>query len=682
MKIENKNGKIFINADGKFLPFAAYRSFHPNEKYVKDFYKSGFRFFNIFPSGIMTAVDNRTVPYSQFGPVWVGDGKYNWDNLKKQLEVFDKNCPDAKFALLIHLDTPQWFIDEHEGMADTWEEFICEADNPLWRNGAKEYMHALIDKCDELMDDRIFGYLLMAGGTTEWYTRFIDRAMDNPSENHIKSYKNWCSDDNAKIPSFAEYTAVQHGIFTEDENVLRYRRYLSEKAEETVNYFIDAAKTYRPDKLVGVFFGYVSQDCANAVKSGYNETHKVFGNKNLDIICCPASYNFRKLESTSAFRLPVDTFRLNNMLYIHEIDAKTHISYKNPVGTSHMQGINDTFKTLSETSAYLKREVSLALSKGQGFWIFDMFGGWFDDAELMEEMAKIHKLSDYLADKDNESISETALFVDLESNYYIGCDADYPMNELQMRNMNLTAIPWDNYLTDDLLNENFDYDKYKLYIFPNLFKPKKEILEKIQLLRKMGKCLLFMHASGYIDFDGAYNGKNMQALTGLKLEKCNFTNSDMTLENGEDFGFTFEVNAWRKMRGEKRESNEFQPIFRIDEDCEVLGRYKSDNSVSAGLKVRENGGFDAYVAASPLTPGIVRYFAQRADVFAYGDEGDIIYLNKSMISVYSHKECKKNIRWKNKAKLRDFYNGEVFETDKNGVKIPFKEKETRIFIVE
>ena len=98
--------------------------------------------------------------------------------------------------------------------------------------------------------------------------------------------------------------------------------------------------------------------------------------------------------------------------------------------------------------------------------------------------------------------------------------------------------------------------------------------------------------------------------------------------------------------------------------------------------MRENGGFDAYVAASPLTPEIVRYFAQRADVFAYGDEGDIIYLNKSMISVYSHKECKKNIRWKNKAKLRDFYNGEVFETDKNGVKIPFKEKETRIFIVE
>ena len=109
MKIENKNGKIFINADGKFLPFAAYRSFHPNEKYVKDFYKSGFRFFNIFPSGIMTAVDNRTVPYSQFGPVWVGDGKYNWDNLKKQLEVFDKNCPDAKFALLIYFSMQDIF---------------------------------------------------------------------------------------------------------------------------------------------------------------------------------------------------------------------------------------------------------------------------------------------------------------------------------------------------------------------------------------------------------------------------------------------------------------------------------------------------------------------------------------------------------------------------------------------
>ena len=108
-----ENGFAKLKINGEKYPFAAYRSFHPQEKYVGDFYKHGFRIFNVFPSGIMTALADRTIPYSQFGAVWTGENEYNWDNFKKQTDLFNKECPGGYAALMIHLDTPEWFLKKY-----------------------------------------------------------------------------------------------------------------------------------------------------------------------------------------------------------------------------------------------------------------------------------------------------------------------------------------------------------------------------------------------------------------------------------------------------------------------------------------------------------------------------------------------------------------------------------------
>ena len=106
-RVKNKNGTMVIEINGKDYTFAATRSFRPEGRILADFSAHGLKFFNVFPSGIMTALEKRTVPYSQFGPVWVGEGEYNWDNLRAQCrETIEKTAPDTYFSVCVHLDPP------------------------------------------------------------------------------------------------------------------------------------------------------------------------------------------------------------------------------------------------------------------------------------------------------------------------------------------------------------------------------------------------------------------------------------------------------------------------------------------------------------------------------------------------------------------------------------------------
>ncbi|MGN0179236.1 MAG: hypothetical protein ACI4DY_07325 [Monoglobaceae bacterium] len=682
-QIISENGTMMLKINDEKMAFSAYRSFHPQEKYLKQFAEHGYILFNVFPSGIMTALADRTIPYSQFGPVWIGENEYNWDNFKKQTDLFNKTCPNGYAALMIHLDTPDWFIKQHPECDDTWETFVQGASSALWRNAALDYMIALIDKAEELMPEKIFGYYLMCGGTTEWYTRELEKALKNPTESHLESYRAFLGDPNASVPDYEEFCSVQNGIFTENENVINYRRYLNTVTADTLLFFANKAKEHtKGERVVCTFFGYTGADCSNIVRYSYNESQRIFESSDINIITGPASYNFRKLSSTSAFRISVDSLTLNNKLYVHEIDSKTHLTHKNKLAQTHMTGIDDTFKSIEETTAYLRREVAMVIAKGHGFWLFDMFGGWFDAEDMMEEIENLKRLADKMAQTPFKNISEAALFIDLESGYYIGEDADYPVSELQIREMNLCGFPWDMYITHDLLNQKFDFDRYKLYIFPNLFKAKPEIAEKIKFLRESGKSILFMHAPGYLT-DVGYSEMNVKDITGINLKRCGFDTAETRVEaTGDTIDFTREVNAWRKLRGETRENNHFTPIFCIDEECVLIGKYLADNSVSIGLKPRKRGGFDAYSAIAPLDVRTMKQIAREVGVFSYINTDDVVYLNSAMLAVYSLSEGTKTLFWKDKVRATDYYTKQQYVLSPEGTDIYFKKYETKIFLID
>lgn len=676
-KIVYKNGFANVMINGKLYPFAGYRSFHPKGEFVKSFSENGFKFFNIFPSGIMTALKNRTVPYSNFGPVWVGEEEYNWDNLKAQTDLFLKNSKDGYFILMIHLDAPDWLIEKYPGdVYDTWGEFINGACSDTWRAAAVKYMYALMDKLDEIMPERVFGYFLMCGGTTEWYTHDLKNATDNPSESQLRAYRAFVGDEAAVIPGYKAYCDADNGILTTASDVVEYKKFLSYIEAKTLMYFAEKAKEHtRGKRVVGAMYGYTGLDCSDMTKDGYLCADMVYNDENIDVIACPASYNFRKLDSTGAFRTATDSLTLHKMLYIHEIDCQTFLTYKNNIERVHMDKIDDVFHNISENSAYLRREVSMLLAKRQGFWIFDMTGGWYEDDELRAELSSLKRLQQAVSEKQSYSISEAAVFIDLESNAYVPGHKNYPMNEFQIREMNLAGFPWDMYITSDLLDESFDFNRYKLYIFPNLFYADERIVGEINRLRSMGKCILFMHMPGYVS-------KNMTDVTGLRLKKCDFKGALSQLENSDEtIDFTYEIVPWKAQMGEKCTCNEFPPIFYIDEECEAVSRYVKNDRPSIGIKYRENGGFDAYSAIAPLYGEMISNIAARAGVFSYINPGNVIYANNRIVCIYSKNGGYVNLKWKEKVILKEFFSNEEYETDSDGTDILFGKHETKVFLV-
>ena len=208
-----ENGNVCIEINGKKYSFAATRSFRPEGRILKSFSDYGLKFFNVFPSGIMTALEKRTVPYSRFGPVWVGEDEYNWDNLRAQCnEIFGSIGDDTFVSVNVHLDPPPWFVDAHPELVDHWEEMIQNLGSETWKKAAAGYLCALVDKLEEWYPERIYAIFLMCGGTTEWYSYHVNKVIESPTEVQRAAYRTFCGDNTAEIPSPMELHEATDGV--------------------------------------------------------------------------------------------------------------------------------------------------------------------------------------------------------------------------------------------------------------------------------------------------------------------------------------------------------------------------------------------------------------------------------------------------------------------------------------
>ena len=76
--------------------------------------------------------------------------------------------------------------------------------------------------------------------------------------------------------------------------------------------------------LVAASYGYTFEWAHPA--SGHLSLGKLLRTREVDIIAGPPSYKDRDLGGTAAFPGPIDSFALNNKLFISEADFKTPIS--------------------------------------------------------------------------------------------------------------------------------------------------------------------------------------------------------------------------------------------------------------------------------------------------------------------------------------------------------------------
>ncbi len=700
-KLVQHNNITKISVNGRIFEPLSFRSFRPKPATTKAMAEVGVKLQSVFPTGIISAL---RIPYSLFGEIWTGEGQYDWAPLKKQMDQFIRNAPDAYLSLMIQLDTREWFLKEHPEASYSFLNISRVAGYEVWRESAARMICDVLDYLDREYPEKIYAVHLFAGSTCEWLNSSDPAAYDRLKESCFAA---WSGEAGRKMPKPEALAHTSCGIFRDpdtDKDALDFWRFHNEIVADAICYFAGRTKKHTGGtKLTGCFYGYLVATPNPA--SAQLAAQRVFDCPDIDIVFSPASYRFRKLESTSAEQLPIDSIILRKKLYFHEIDNTTHLANSEPYAQVLQIMGHSRMKDLDQTTMYYRREAAQAWSHCGGYWWFDMLGCWFEnngkaDNAMMNEIKKITDAGKRLYSMPVSGIAEIAVLVHAASNYYVK-DQNL-ISELlikQLEPLHRIGAPVDIYCAEDVLRDDFPEDRYKLYLVPNMFAPSEELHQAVCNLREKGKSIIFIYAAGAINSSNLGNGfsaEKISLLTNISVE-INENEISATAVPG---GF---LNDSGMTRIYGYESRSVKPVLKCsDPEAVVYGCDILDNSAQLVIKYRRhiNGGgsgddgsssgnnssggsgsFDCWSMQGPLPSYVLRPLAKAAGVSIYTSDDLPVYANSMMFCLFDHVGSSRevNMPWKD-GLIEELYTGERHVLDGAPVILSFRCDETKCFI--
>lgn len=618
VKLEKCGGAVKINIDGRIIEPLSFKSFRPTARNISDFYKAGVRVFDILTSGIICKLG---VPYSLYGESWIDDNTYDFEPIDRQIELFMENAPEAYFALMIQIDTREWYCEKH-GVPYTFTHLSQEVCDREWREASKEYLRQVVRHTEEKYGDRFYGYFILGGQTTEWFSAEDD---EETYPTKLEAYKKYMNDENAVIPSKAERDVSSERVYLDPEkekNLISYRKFHSEIiADAIVEYAHTVKEETNYKKLCGVYYGYLFElDNKRLWDAGTMSYEKVFDCPDIDMISSPSSYGHRAYDSVSAVMVTSDTLDVRDKLYFLEFDHITHLAPKvipamSGRETIPIPGHDSKFKSESETIDVMRRDFMLCCARRLALWWFDMFEGWFYSDNMMSEIKRFIEIAKEITSRNN-TVSNSEICVIAEGGESLCC-----VNKLsgvntvlfgrQRDGLGRMGAPYDIYSVCDL--EKIKYDGYKLVIFLDRYKMSEEqrsfIEEKV---KTSGRTVMFFGFAGGIDDDGLNAAAASEAI-GMNVKL------DVGENKAEAYGHTC-GNGKRQTR-----------VYCDDAEATVLGRF-SDGKTSLAMK-ENNGCKCVFSSIGALDGDVFRKIAEIAGVHIYTDKCPV-YVNSDIIGLY------------------------------------------------
>ena len=666
--IIRKNGELTISINGKPYPPLSFKSFRANPRNVSEFYRAGVRLFSVLSSGITSALG---VPYSLYGESWVGEYEYDFTPLDRQLDMFMENAPDAYFAPMVQIDTRGWYLKNHPDAPNSFTHLSQIAGDAHFRHTAAAYMKAFIRHCEEKYGDRIYGYFLLGGTTTEW---FSDRDYEAPHPIKEQAYRAWCGDEAACLPS-VEALNRQGGIFLDssEAEIASFRRFHAELIADLVLYFAKEAQSILcHKKLLGLYFGYLFELGAPRLhNAGHLAYEKIFMSPDIQMIASPASYGSRTQFDPGAFMVTQKSLDAHNKLYFLEFDHCTHTvpeMIDEPISDDNgnllmdkfrVPGMNNKCRNEEESLNLLYREFILSKASGAALWWFDMFDGWFRSDAMMRAVSRMLDIDRQMDGYDKHSIAEIAVFAEGESMYRVRKSSPIATDCLLkiLRTLAESGAPYDLYTISDIRLP--EISRYTFYIFVNAYDIPDSEKEKIrQVCARSGKTILWLYAPDY-----AHNGNtdtaHITAVTGIPVTESDAPHGAFVYEDTRTAGCTC------------------APYFSVPTSGAKPLAYWEDGTVAAAETVlpdsdEKNSGIlpgcrSIYAAAYRLPSAFLRNLLQESKVFVYSEAADVFtYTNSAFLGVYRAGEGDAVLHVREDGSYRDLITGEVFSAE-NGI---------------
>ncbi|GHV28759.1 hypothetical protein AGMMS4952_13270 [Spirochaetia bacterium] len=584
-KIENYRGAPAVMINGKAYPPMAMTARIKKPGYIKALGESGLRIFFLMANT------------SWLRPGIKGLEPSGLEAFCKNAEDLLREVPDAWIIVRIGLHPPvDWMMNHREELMTyndgSQQESILASEvhedripgmysfaSELWRADAAAALTEFCDAVDKrAFADRVIGYFLAAGGTSEWYPVNSIHEWDSGrygdfSPPFLREYSRilrekygtvenlraaW-NDPNADFEKPPIPNLKERRYINIDEKILDALHYM-ESAERiigkeldhnpsseynlgvllnadrynfvadffyawhraTANAIIHFAKILKQryeGKLVGAFYGsYGCTDFYNASTAG--ATLAIMDSGYCDFLAAPGVYNNREPGGYVAQREMQDSFRLRNQFFVVEEDSRTHLEndfYRDAMG---LYTITDSIDTL-------KRDFARNICEDIFAWWFDQHAesGRYMHPDIYALFKRQQEIAELAYSLNRTKKNEIALIYDQESIFYASTQTDCLMLDYyRTSDLQRIGAPVDYYFHDDM--SRGDMPDYKLYIMLNLFcltrTERKAIHRKAA---RNGAVVLWLYAPGFIDpgkekkMDNAY----IESLTGFKTGRIDDT---------------------------------------------------------------------------------------------------------------------------------------------------------------
>lgn len=659
VSIKRDRGMLKIDIDGKLYAPLSFKSFRPDPQNVSEFYSAGVRLFSVLSSGIISALG---VPYSHYGESWIGGYEYDFSAIDRQLDMFIENAPEGYFAPMLQLDTRPWYLAEHPEAPNSFTHLSWAAYDEEWKRMAAEYLKAAIRHCEERYGDRIYGYFILGGMTTEWLAH-PDKEASHPLKE--AGYRRWLGDESAELPTDAELSRTGRVFLGSDEdNVLSARRFHAETVADLVLYFASQAQSVlEHKKLLGCYYGYLLHLGGEFLfDSGHLGYEKVFLSPDIDMISSPSCYRYRALSDPSAFMLTQKTLDRHGKLYFLEFDHITHVAptminepCADTAGNSCLReipGAANKCRSAEESLDLMWRDFILCYANGAALWWFDMFGGWFRSAEMMDAIGRMIALHGELSSTDKQSIAQIAVYAEGEAMYRVRKTSGIATVCLSDMRRSLAELgaPYDLYSSADI--DDHDPERYKLVILLDAYDIPKPRLKKLRELQEAGVTVLWMYAPDYAG-EGKNDVARITAVTGLEVDESDTCRGGLLCA------------------GEVTPCRVAAPHFSITDSSAVPYAYFENGDLAvAGTR----DGRSVYAAVPFLPSAVLRELAKERGIFIYSNEPRVYtYVNAGAICVYNATDADATVYVPESGTYTDRITGERFDAEDGALTLPLRE---------
>lgn len=713
VKIAAFNGTPTVYLDGKPVTGLMSWNRYPNEADTALFRDAGVNFYSFMGN---LFVKNDSVPDDKRSTL---DGamdrmRMTPENIDKTMTMLVSVNPDIKVLPRIILNAPVWWLESHPDEVqvnyDVNTRRYVRAPRPniatdSWRSLWTATLAETIEYFEEHWSNHIIGYHTGMGHCGEHTYHWWDNICEF-SKAQERAFRIWLNrkysdigalnrrwntqyKDFSEVPlpageRFVDYTVRAPSLLLPEteSDLIDFQKFSSDLMAETI---LLEARTVKQtlqklgrEKLFGVFYGYINL-VGNSTQTtvGHSALTKVLRSEDVDFICGPLSYGARQNGGTVLPQMIPGSIIANGKFFYNEDDTGTHV-----VQREHHGYIPAT----AEESIHAERRNFMETWRSGGSqWWMDLYGtNWFLDQRLRDEFARLRTFAEeHLADR--RSKAETAVFVSLESSFYMR-DTPAPLTgnliEQQLFEIGALGAPFDLFQEEDIpiLIESGQIKQYKFCIFLNSIAMSDPIRSAVKRhLQCHGRTLLWFYVPGYIRKEER-SAANAEDLTGIRFANVEQGIMPMLTETW--------INGQRIAYGLTRAV--YPRLTANDPDAVSLGWFingttivNRNNGDGTALAEKQFADWRSIWSASPELPScILTKFAREAGVHIFSERGDQVFYAPGWFGLHSKLDGRLAVPFPRPSLFENVITGEQTTVPSRELPLELKRGETVLFRVK